>query len=226
MTRIARPFCLLILLVLATACGGGGGETSAPVVPRTIRYTAIGASDAVGVGAFPLSNGYVPRLAVALETRAADVVLLNLGRSGWEVDEMVAGQLPDAIASDPDVVTVWTGSNDVVAGADPDDFAAGLDVLLAGLAQGTAAQVFVGDLVDLSEAPRYQDDPDPDVTAARIAAFNQRIREAVQRYGFVLVELSAVPFDEDLFWIDGFHPNDDGHAAIAAAFWAAIAPRL
>lgn len=219
--------CLALGLILAgalVACGGGGGGPVAP--PRTLRYTAIGASDAVGIGAFPLSNGYVPRLGARMGTLASNVVVANLGRNGWEVDEMVAVQLPEAIASNPDVVTVWTGSNDLIAGANPDAFAASLGQLLGGLAQQTDALVCVADLVDLSQAPAFRNQPDPDVTPERVAAFNARIRAAVSAHGAVLVELSALPFDDDLFWIDGFHPNDDGHAAIADAFWASIAARL
>jgi lysophospholipase L1-like esterase len=216
--RRSFAFSLLVLALLAVGCGGGGDKPSVPA--GRIAYTAIGASDAVGVGAVPLSNGYVPRLGALLATRASDVVVTNLGHNGWEVGEMVDGELPDAIASNPDVVTVWTGTNDVIAGADPADFAAELDLLLSGLAQNTTAQVFVADLVDVSLAPSFVQNPDPDVTPARIQAFNDRIHAAVDKWGFVRVDLSAIPFDENLFWIDGFHPNNDGYAAIAAAFWA------
>jgi len=217
---------VLLVALCAVACGGGS-STSLPVAPpRTVVYTAIGASDAVGIGAFPLSRGYVPRLAEHLQGLPATVTLDNLGINGAHADDMVEAELPAAIASDPDVVTVWTGSNDLIAGVSVDAFGAELDVLLGDLSTKTNALVFVADLVDLPSAPRFRQDPDPDVTAARVAAYNAVIAAAAEAHGCVLVQLSDTPLTDDLFSIDGFHPNNDGYAVLADRFWQEMRPRL
>jgi lysophospholipase L1-like esterase len=186
----------------------------------------LGASDAVGIGALPLTEGYVYEIERRFEALPADVDLHNLGISGARIEDIVAQERDPAIAADPDVVTLWTGANDLVGGADPEVFAAALDALLAALVSETRATVYVGDLPDLTQAPLFVLFPDPDVTTARVAAFNDRIATVVAARGCVLVRLSAFPVVDDLFFFDGFHPNNAGHEQLAAAYWAEIAPRL
>jgi lysophospholipase L1-like esterase len=220
--HVSRRSVLAALLAVAlVGCGGGGGGAV-----RTIAYVGIGASDAVGIGALPLSEGYVPQLAEAMRGTGVEVTLLNLGINGAHVDDMVASELTAAVDASPDIVTVWTGANDLIGGDDPDAFAAQLDTLLRTLKTSTTAEVFVGDLPDLTQAPRFRNNPDPDVTLARVAAFNQRIADTVAATGCVLVLLSAIPFDDSMFWIDGFHPSNAGHDELTTAFFAEIAPRL
>ena len=85
------------LSFVVTACSGLGGGTSPspttttvapPASGAAISYTAIGASDAIGIGASiecpllsPCDNGtgYVPRIARTLRTQSHAVTLLNLG---------------------------------------------------------------------------------------------------------------------------------------------------
>ncbi len=49
---------------------------------------------------------------------------------GAHVGDMVTNELPTATAASPDIVTVWTGANDLIGGANPDSFAAQLTTLL------------------------------------------------------------------------------------------------
>ena len=208
-------------LVLVSGC------TSSPTtVPSTLVYTALGASDAVGIGAFPPTLGYVCLIAERLRGARPKVEFHNLGINGAKADEFIAQELPDAVASNPDIVTLWTGENDLIAGRTPDQFAAHLDEILRRLRSETHAQVFVADLVDISRAPLFRNFPDPDVTSARVAAFNQRIYAGVAAHGAVLVKISAQSIDDSLFSIDGFHPSNKGHELLAQGFWAEIEPRL
>jgi len=216
-----RTLLLAALALLAAGCGGSGSPSAGPLV-----YTALGASDAVGIGAVPLSKGYVPTLADDLRTAGFTATLDNLGINGARVDDILDDELPDALASNPDVVTLWTGANDVIAGDSPEAFGAELEMLLGALADGTHARVYVADLPDLTQAPLFRDGSDPDVTKARVDAFNDRIHAAVATAGFVLVRLSDIQLTDDLVWIDGFHPNNAGHAVIADAFWVEMAPDL
>ena len=55
-------------LVLTSACSTGPTNPSADA--SHISYTALGASDAVGVGAFPLTEGYVFEIGRQLELSA------------------------------------------------------------------------------------------------------------------------------------------------------------
>jgi lysophospholipase L1-like esterase len=222
--RVLAALLLLVSAFALAACGGGSSSGDASRGP--IVYAAIGASDAVGVGAVPLRNGYVPLLADRLRAAGFDTTLHNLGINGAHVGDMIDDELPDALASAPDVVTIWTGANDLIGGDDPDAFAAELAFLLAQLQDGTDAAIYVGDLPDLTLAPLFRDGSDPDVTKARVDAYNQRIHQAVADAGCVLVLLSTVELTDDLTWIDGFHPSNEGHAVLADVYWSEIASDL
>ena len=134
--------------------------------------------------------------------------------------------LEPAVAAAPDIITVWTGSNDIVSGRDPDEFAAVLDELLGQLRERTEAQIFVADLIDLTKAPYFTLFPDPDVSVAAVEAFNARIRASVAAHGCILVHLPSEQVTSSMFSIDGFHPSNEGHELLADAFWAEIEPRL
>lgn len=213
---------LFLSLVVVVGC-----SSDSPTDPgdSLIVYAAMGASDAVGVGASPLSNGYVFRIADDLGMdRMVD--LRNQGEIGAHSFDLVARQLGPALAADPDLVTIWTGSNDVIGGDSVGSFTADLDRILGDLAAQTDAQVFIGDLVDLTRIPRFVANPDPDVTPGRIAAFNNAIAAAAGLHGAHMVPLSSIPLSDDLFSIDGFHPSNEGHRQIAEAFLAEIRTRL
>jgi lysophospholipase L1-like esterase len=208
----------LVWMVLALAVAGGC--SSSPTAPQsTTIYAALGASDAVGVGASSSTHGYVYVLSSRLNGAGHGSDLHNLGVIGALADQIAGTPLDQAIAVHPGVVTLWTGSNDVIAGVSPDAFAASLDKIVSTLRSRTSAAVFVADLVDLTRTPRFRSAPDANVTSIRIDAFNLRITDTVAARGAVLVRLSAIALDDSFFSSDGFHPNDKGYSLIADAFW-------
>jgi len=231
MRSLARTFQSLAaaaaLALILAACSGSSSGPSSPSSPGTTTvYVALGASDAVGVGATPPSEGYVFLVADRIAAARGGVDLRNLGIPGAQIDSFVSIMLPRAVEAAPEIITVWAGSNDLVTGMSSEAFGAQLNTLLADLRNQTGAQIFVGDLIDLTRAPRFRDSPDKDVTRSRIDAFNARISSAAGANGAVLVRLSTVPLDDSLFSGDGFHPSNEGHARLADAFWGEIAPRL
>ncbi len=205
---------LLILVFLAA----GSCSSDSPTAPGVrLVYAALGASDAVGIGASPLTAGYVFLIANDLgEDREVD--LRNLGEIGAHSFDMIARQLGSAISASPGLVTIWTGSNDIIGGDAVSSFAADVDQMLGDLRSQTDAQIFIGDLVDLSLIPRFLASPDPDVTSARVNAFNNAITNAAARHSAHVVPLSMMPINLDFFAIDGFHPSSSGHRAIADTF--------
>ena len=99
-----------------------------------------------------------------------------------------------------------------------------IDELKALLITELNLEVTSPDDIDAS-APLFRDGSDPDVTKARVDAYNERIVQAVADAGCVLVVLSTIELTDDLTWIDGFHPSNEGHAVLADAYWSEIAPR-
>jgi lysophospholipase L1-like esterase len=215
-----RLALVALALLTAASCSGGG-----PAVAPTV-YAALGASSTAGWGASSPSSGYVALLAKEIAAARGGVELHNFGLPGARVSWLLSHELPAAIAVAPDVVTVWDATNDLVAGDAPEAYGAQLESLLRQLRAGTAAKVFVGDLLDLTKAPRFRAHPEAAVTPARIAAFNANIRAAAAATGAFPVPLDDVPLDDAFFSADGLHPSDTGHARIADAFWRQMAPQL
>ncbi|MBE0598934.1 MAG: hypothetical protein IH614_16895 [Desulfuromonadales bacterium] len=226
---IIRWLAVMVTAVLLAACGSSSSNDDIPPLTGPLTYLALGASDAAGIGASSLENGYVYRVEDALESEREEAVeLFNLGIPGALADDIV-GALDLALLTGirPDLVTLWTGANDLTRGRLPADFASDLDTILGRLRGETDSLIFLGDLPDLTALPRFVAEPDSDVTLERVAAFNAVIVEQAARHGAALVPLSALPVEGELTSdVDGFHPSNAGHVAIAEAFLAVIRPAL
>jgi lysophospholipase L1-like esterase len=217
-----RPTILVALAFSLGACAG------APEPPERIVYLAIGASDAAGMGAEPLTNGYVFRIADELDERVDQVFLAPLAIPGADTEQLDAAlELLLASEIEPNLVTVWTGANDVIRGVDADDFEDELDEMFERLRDRTNGVIVAGNIPDLTELPRFREDPDDNVTRERIEEFNDAIAEQAEDHDVLLVDLYAEPVEDDLVSDeDGFHPNDEGHRRIADEFLEVILPAL
>ena len=206
---------LVALALLVMAC-------SASAQPRPITYVAIGASDAVGIGASnPETDGWVPRFAARL---GSNVQLVNLGVSGSTLSQALQEQLGPAVDAQPDVITVWLAVNDLNARVPLDRYAADLDTLLAQLEQ-THARVLVGNVPDLSALAAYRG-VDPEPLRAEVDAWNNVIADTAARHGATLVDLHAqwqeIAQHPEYVSADGFHPSDEGYQALADLFATAL----
>jgi lysophospholipase L1-like esterase len=216
---------LMILAVLAISVGACAGS---PEPPDQIVYLAIGASDAAGVGAEPLTRGYVFRISDELDERVDEVFLAPLAIPGAGTEQLDAAlELLLETEIEPNLVTVWTGPNDVIRGEDVDDFQNELEELFERLRDRTDGVIVAANIPDLTELPRFREDPDDNVTRERIEEFNDVIAEQAEDHDVLLVDLYGEPVEDDLVsGEDGFHPNDEGHQRIADEFLDVILPAL
>ena len=214
----------LVGLAVTTALAGCGGSPARK--PNTL-YAALGASDAVGVGADPVTKGYVYRIRDGLDERLQTVALINLGIPGAEIDRIAeSGRVFLQARARPDIVTVWAGANDIIGGRLAGDFEPDLGNLLARLRADTDALLVMANVPDLTRLPRFATRPAPTVTTERIVAFNAAIKRQAARYRVPLVDLFAQPVDPALVAADGFHPSNAGHAKIAQLFLDTLLPGL
>jgi lysophospholipase L1-like esterase len=206
----------VLLLLLVTAC-------SVPAAsPRPLTYVAVGASDAVGVGARePDTEGWVPRFGAHL---GHDVRVVNLGVSGSTLAQALDEQLGPAVDAQPDVITVWLAVNDLNSGVTLTRYAQDLDTLLNGL-QATRARVLVGNIPDLARLTAAAG-RDPGPLQSKIDSWNQVIAEAAERHGALLVDLHGswqeVAEHPEYLSQDGFHPSSEGYARLADVFREAL----
>ena len=222
MKLATQIFAVLTCALTLTFCAGSRDR------PIKFVYLALGASDAVGVGAIPLTEGYVYLIKRDLDRRMPGVFLMNLGVPFARIDLIKEEvRLAAQTGTEANLVTLWTGANDLVNGDDPKVFQEDLRALL-GIVKGDISKTIVmANLPDLTKLPRFRERPNPSVTAERIAAYNLAITEEAKRVDAKLINFFAIPIEDNLvFDVDGFHPNNAGHQAIAKEFLRAILPAL
>jgi lysophospholipase L1-like esterase len=183
---------------------------------------AIGASDAVGVGAAnPETDSWVPRFGARL---GPGVRIVNLGVSGSTLSQALREQLGPALDAQPDVVTVWLAVNDLNARVPLEQYAADLDTLLGQL-DSAHARVLVGNVPDLAALAAYRG-LDPTTVGAEVDRWNAVIAAATARHGDTLVDLHAhwqeIAEHPEYLSSDGFHPSSAGYQALADVFAQAL----
>ena len=236
--------CLFLVSCSAGISGVGGAAPAAHATPsRTpeppIVYTAIGASETVGVGADHPTTDSWPQVfyRTALPQSA---VYYNFGIPGDVAMTALTDQAPEALSQEPSVVTVWLNVNDLLAGVSAARFEGYLGQLVRDARRKGAATVLVANTPYLDRLPAYlachgatvkdkvQCAPSPvaqlDPTAlnAVVDEYNAAIARVVTREGAVLVDLHAQGEIPDIHpdWVsaDGLHPSTPGYAAVAGAF--------
>lgn len=192
---------------------------------RFERYVAIGDSstegwiDPDGEGGF---RGWANRLAerIAADQRSEGGLLYaNLGVRGKRTREIVDEQLRPALAMRPDLVTFFSGTNDVIARRfDPDGLARDLESAHREI-RATGATLLTFTLPDLVPVM-----PLARLLSARLEQLNDAVRRISAASGALLVDFAAHPLASDprLWDPDRLHANPEGHARIAAALAHAL----
>src|SRR5579864_5809258 len=213
----------VLLGVLGSAAAVSVAACSVQAQPaRPLTYVALGASDAVGVGAAnPETDGWVPRLGARL---GPNTRVVNLGVSGSTLAQALQEQLGPALDAEPDIVTVWLAVNDFNAQVPLESYAADLDTLLGQL-ETTHAQVLVGNVPDLGALAAYRG-IDPTPLRDEVDNWNAVIADTTERHGATLVDLHShwqdIAEHPEYLSSDGFHPSSDGYQALADVFAAAL----
>ncbi len=205
------------------------------VEPGAFRYAAMGASESIGAGASPPSQGWVYLTAKRLRERFPAIAVWNFADGGKTTEHARNVQLPKVLEFQPDLVTYAAGLNDLQYGLSVESAKANTEFVLRELKTRTHAKVVmagvsVGGRLPLAQinVPKLRQRRD-NLSPARIAAFDAAFRELAERYGAVLADLGEIlpasaTTEEvaSLFSYDGVHPNNRGHARMADVFWPGI----
>lgn len=193
-----------------------------PTTRRFERYVAIGDSSTEGLddpdgrGGF---CGWANRLAERIAAIQGSLLYANLGVRGLRTRAILEEQLKPALALRPDLATLFTGTNDLVAKAfDPEQVAADVLTMQSALvAQGATVLTFtLPDLTPVMPLARR--------ILPRVVALNDGLRRASAASGAILVDVALHPVASDprLWSEDRLHANAEGHARIAAALGHAL----
>ena len=195
--------------------------------PRVFgRYVAIGDSSTEGLddpdgrGGY---HGWANRLAARVAAaQSSPLLYANLAIRGRSTRRIRDEQFEPAVAMRPDLVTLFTGTNDVIAPRfDADVVAHDVEFMQRTLIDG-GATVLGFTLPDLSIVL-----PLARPIAGRVRALNEALRHASAASGAVLLDFAKYPVGSDprLWSDDRLHANSAGHERIAAALaWALRLP--
>jgi lysophospholipase L1-like esterase len=185
------------------------------------RYVALGDSCAEGLDdPYPdgrTYRGWTDLTATALAAVSPSLRYANLAVRGRRLDQILAEQVPMAVAQRPDLVTLFGGGNDVLQGR-WQSTARSLDATVAALADA-ARTVVLFTLPDIARLPGLGR------LRPRVLRLNDLIAATAARYGAMLVDVRKDPYcdDERLYGSDRLHLGVLGHHRVAAHLLDALA---
>jgi len=224
---------LCLLMLFFVSCGqateGQSSHNGNPKRPEHtttshITYVAIGASDTFGIGTGdPYTQNWPSDLAGKL---GPHVHLINLGIPGIRVHDALSLELPIALDSHPDLVTIWLAVNDLANNVPIDSYSKDLDLMLSRLqSKAPHARILVANVPDLALLPYFRS-YDSLVLQNRIQAYNTAISSIVYRHHVILVDLSQQSYNlrdhPEYVSNDGLHPTDIGYEKLAELFYKAL----
>ncbi|OBF65014.1 lysophospholipase [Mycobacterium sp. 852002-51971_SCH5477799-a] len=181
------------------------------------RYVAIGDSQTEGLwdGDDTIGLlGFADRLAVMVDSLYPGLQYANLAIRGKRISHVLTEQLPQALAMQPDLITVCAGMNDVIQpGRSFGPALTDLERIYAALAESGATVV----TTTFPNVAQFL--PLGRLVAGRLTRINGAISAAAHRYGFRLVDLYNAPSmrELDTWAIDRVHASSKGHMLFAAA---------
>lgn len=182
------------------------------------RYVAIGDSSTEGLDDPDGHGGYrgwANRLAARVASaQSSPLLYANLAIRGRNTRQIRDEQLEPALAMRPDLVTLFTGVNDVTARRfDADAVGRDAEHMQRTLIEN-GVTVIGFTLPDLSLVM-----PITRLFSGRVSALNDALRHASASSGAILVDVArhSVGSDPRLWSVDRLHANSAGHARIAAA---------
>ena len=184
-------------------------------LPEIGSFVALGDSFTEGLGdPYPDGaghRGWADRFAERLAADRPGLRYANLAVRGKVIADVIADQVPLAIAMAPDLASIAVGGNDLLrARSDPDKLAGAFEGIVTGLrAAGSQVMVFTG--FDPRTFPVIR------LIRGKAAAYNMHLRAIADRNGCLLVDLwSMRVLDDPREWsADRLHLSSDGHRRVA-----------
>ncbi|WP_165423412.1 SGNH/GDSL hydrolase family protein [Ktedonosporobacter rubrisoli] len=218
-------------MLALTGCNGlatpqaASDQLSIQQAPKArLTYVAIGASDTFGIGTSdPRTESWPADLAARL---GPDVRLVNLGVPGIHVRQALNIELPVALDTHPDLITIWLAVNDLADNVPVAGYQHDLDLLLDRLqARLPHTHIAVANVPDLTLLPHFRS-ANTEQLHRQISNYNAAIATVVDKHHVLLVDLSQtwslLSVHPEYISGDGFHPSNAGYAQLAMIFYQAL----
>lgn len=181
----------------------------------SIQYVALGDSLSVGLGSQSVNETFVYQYALKLSEKYSQVKVINFGQSGATTKNLVDRQLAQAIAQNPDYITLLIGINDIHAQVSTDDFKRNYQYILSELVNKTKAQIIVINLPYLGSYKLIVP-PFNTILDSRTKNFNSIISGGASNKRIKLVDLYGKTYqvfsqDPKYYSSDLFHPSAEGY---------------
>ncbi|MCA9759638.1 MAG: SGNH/GDSL hydrolase family protein [Candidatus Eisenbacteria bacterium] len=187
------------------------------------RYVAIGDSSTEGWIDRDDSGrlvGWSRRLAQKIADVQGELLYANLGVHGLTTREIRERQLEAACSLEPDLVTLFSGTNDVINRRfDPESIEADIRHMHEELFRAGTSKILTFTLPDLTPIM-----PIARFLAGRILQLNSIVLQVSSETGATALDLASVPVavHPALWHEDRIHANSEGHRRIAAALAHAL----
>ena len=224
---------LSFLILFLASCGQSQeGQSSYSSNPKQVNqashsqitYVAIGASDTFGIGTSdPYTQNWPSDLA---EKLGSGVHLINLGIPGVTLHDALSTELPVALDSHPELVTIWLAVNDLADKVPINSYSYDLNLILNRLQSNVPnARILIANVPDLTLLP-YFATFNQQVLQKDIQEYNRAIANIVQQHHVILVDLSQQNYNlkehPEYISNDGLHPTDLGYLQLAELFYKTL----
>lgn len=195
------------------------GENTEP----TILYTPLGDSLTAGVGVSTYTKSYPYLLALHLhDTTTQKVLLKPHAIPGATTGDAITKLLDRLISSNPNLVTILLGVNDVYKPVPPETFRENYTHILDRLTKETHATIYILSIPSIGDTSLTT----PEERAylhARTQEFNRILIELAETYHLPYIDLytpTLLPSQEKGYYAtDLFHPSAKGYAVWASLLY-------
>jgi lysophospholipase L1-like esterase len=228
-----RPLAALLALLLPSAALAQNcppAPTQAVNLPVTrdalahggpVTIVAFGSSSTEGAASSGPEQTYPAQLEAQLHAAlpGLTVTVLNRGKGGQEVHEMLGRLQADVLDAHPTLVIWQAGANAVLQGMPPEEFRAALAGGIARVHAGGADVL----LMDSQRAPRILQAPGFEKVDAAISDLaTETYAELFSRAALMHAWEAAGTPSAAMISPDGLHHNDRGYACVAEALARSI----
>jgi lysophospholipase L1-like esterase len=187
---------------------------------ENLTYAALGDSLTSGMGLNKYEDSFPCLLAKDLSSDGKKVSLKNFSYPGYRTDDLIENLLDQAVASNPQIITLLIGINDIHGFYSKEKFKKNYQFILDRLAKETKAKIYaislpyIGDDVFIAPFNYY--------SSQRTAEFNKIIKELAKGYDITYIDIAEptkaiFSQDKSYYALDEFHPS-----AVGQALWEEI----